>query len=94
MLWFYYKNVEFKERTCYLKQLNNRFSALIVSKYINTEITKIKGTSVLLVECKTSDEIIYLTDNQGNDLVYVRTGPRIDLLSTKEVVELSKTKIH
>ena len=60
----------------FIQQLNNRFSALIVSKYINTEITKIKGTSVLLVECKTSDEIIYLTDNQGNDLVYVRTKNR------------------
>ena len=47
------------------------------------------------MECKTSDEIIYLTDNQGNDLVYVRTGPRIDLLSTKEVLELAqKQKIR
>ena len=54
------------------------------------EVTKINDISVLVIKCEKTrgKEIIYL-----NDVVYVRTGPRIDQLSTKEVVDLFKDKL-
>jgi len=72
-----------------IQKLNNAFNPVIVSKYISVEILKIDGVSVCVIKCKedTGDEIFYL-----DDIVYIRTGPRIDQLSTKEVVELSKIK--
>ena len=74
----------------FIQQLNNAFSALTVSQYISTEVTKINDISVLVIKCEKTrgKEIIYL-----NDVVYVRTGPRIDQLSTKEVVDLFKDKL-
>jgi len=72
-----------------IQKLNNTFGAVVVSNFLSVEISKLQGLSVCVVTCKedTGSEIFYL-----EDIVYVRTGPRIDRLSTKEVVELSKTR--
>ena len=68
--------------------LNNAFNKVKVSMYIDITIEELKGKQVCVVKCKKSeDDIIYLKDN-----VFVRTGPRVDKLSTEEVVELYKEK--
>jgi hypothetical protein len=72
-----------------IQKLNNVFGPVAVSQFITVEIVKLEGVSVCLVRCadETGDEIFYL-----DDVVYVRTGPRIDQLTTKEVVELSRKR--
>jgi len=72
-----------------IQVLNNAFNAVIVSRFITVAIEEINGIEVCVVRCKedTGGEVFYLKDS-----VYVRTGPRIDQLSTKEVVDLYKEK--
>lgn len=74
-----------------IQKLNNAFGAVAVSRYVTAETVKISGFNLCVVRCDedTGEEIFYL-----NDVVYVRTGPRIDKLSTKDVVELSKSKVR
>jgi type I restriction enzyme M protein len=74
-----------------IQKLNNAFGAVAVSRYVTVETVKISDLSLCVVRCDedTGEEIFYL-----NDVVYVRTGPRIDKLSTKDVVELSKSKVR
>ena len=69
--------------------LKNSFGAVVVSKYVSTKITQIDGVSVCVVTCEPylEDELVYLDDK-----VFVRTGPRVDQLTTKQVVELVKLK--
>ena len=72
-----------------IQVLNNAFNAVIVSRFINVAIEEINGIEVCVVRCPkdTGGEVFYLKDS-----VYVRTGPRIDQLTTKEVVDLYKEK--
>ena len=72
-----------------IQKLNNAFGAVAVSQYITVETVIVSRCRLCVVRCNedTGEDIFYL-----NDVVYVRTGPRIDKLSTKDVVELSQIK--
>ena len=62
--------------------LKNKFDAVTVSEYVEIEADFINGIEVCVVRCpQPTEELVFLEDN-----VYVRTGPRIDLLSTREVL--------
>ena len=67
----------------------NKFGPHTVSKNISTKIVNIEGQFVCIVKCNKldGDDIVFLDDN-----VYVRTGPRVDKLTTKQVAELVKNK--
>ena len=69
--------------------LTNSFGTLIVSKYVTTKVTSIDSVPVCVVKCEAiiEDEIVYL-----NDEVFVRTGPRVDQLTTRQVADLVRAK--
>ncbi|MDA9930931.1 putative DNA binding domain-containing protein [Alphaproteobacteria bacterium] len=71
--------------------LNDSFGPVVVSKRISTVIKNIDGVNVCVVKCEPpiDDDIVYL-----NDEVFVRTGPRVDKLSTKEVVALAQSRVN
>ena len=69
--------------------MNNAFGVNIVSKYISTYIKNIKGKDVCIVDIeKLQGKIIAYV----NDEIYVRTGPRVDKLTIKEVVKFVEEK--
>lgn len=73
-----------------IELLKNKFGATLVSRNITTQINNLQGKEVCVIEIEElkGGELAYL-----DDLVFVRTGPRVDQLSTKEVVELIQSKV-
>lgn len=68
--------------------IKNNFGPVVLGDFISTKITEIDGKPVCVVTCEPKiDGEVFL-----NDELYIRTGPRVDKLSPKEIVEFVKSR--
>ncbi|MBI77529.1 MAG: hypothetical protein CMM53_07090 [Rhodospirillaceae bacterium] len=72
-----------------IQKIQNTFGSVILSKYISIKIIEIDGEFVCVVTCdpyrQLEGDVVYLDEK-----VYARTGPRVDQLTTREVLLLLK----
>ena len=83
-----FKSLDHYERHL-IQLVNNAFGKVVVSKYVSTKMNQIDGHTVCVVTLDQylGDDLVYLDDR-----VYVRTGPRVDELTIRQVVELIKQR--